>query len=71
MRVRIDKHFATPLGSYSPGEIVKFSDKEALELIEAGYATNAVIWLASVASDLDFDIKPKKQPKKLAELMDF
>ena len=71
MRVYIDKEIANPYGVFRRGERVNLPDDTALELIEAGYARNVVVWLASLAAEEGFDIKPQKKPKKLEDLLSF
>ena len=71
MRVHIDKEAAHSYGVFRKGERLNLPDKIALDLIESGYATNAVVWLARIAAEEGFDLKAQKKPKKLEDLLSF
>ena len=71
MRLYFNEDVATPSGCYSQGERYDVPDKIAMGLIETGSAENEVIWLAKIASEIGFDIKPAKKSKKLEDYLSF
>lgn len=71
MRLHVDKSVSTPAGTYQRGQRVDVPDEVAMSMIKAGQARNVVIWLASLAAEEGFDIKPKKKSKKLEDLLSF
>lgn len=71
MRVYFKKQIASPSVLYEQGGRYDLPDSEAMKFIEAGYAENAVIWLARLASEEGFDIKPAKKKGKIEDLLSF